>query len=380
MRTTKELIQMTDKARRNNEYAVLTAIRMAGFITMALLFLMLTFLSSCQEEKFEITDTSNDSLITAQTETAVLVRRVASKSGSDDDILDGSSCMSLVFPIEIVVNGKKIAIDSHEEFEELEDLIEISFEHHDSVRIAFPIKVILNDHTELNINSQAELEEYQEQCDEIEDDDIECLDFVYPITISVYNSDNQVSDVITIHDDKEFYNLFVNLESSVLLSLNYPIKLTTYDSMEITVNSNAELKSYLHEYEDACKEDDDDDHGSDDDHHDYGEFADLLAAGEWTISSYAYGLDSIFSKPLDGSVLTFSEEGKVYVKSDSHVVNGEWEIEEEDGMLELEFDFEEDSSLELLNYRWQVKSYSSEQITLLFHDEELNLKLVLTKN
>ena len=46
----------------------------------------------------------------------------------------------------------------------------------------------------LQINSLDELEDYADDCnDENEDDDdIECMDFVYPITASVFNSNNEL--------------------------------------------------------------------------------------------------------------------------------------------------------------------------------------------
>ncbi len=45
-----------------------------------------------------------------------------------------------------------------------------------------------------------------------EDDDIECIDFQYPISISIYNTEFEIIDTVSIANDEALYNFIESLE------------------------------------------------------------------------------------------------------------------------------------------------------------------------
>jgi len=169
-----------------------------------LLIMSLFYFSGCQNEVTEIIDPPADEVFTPVSPVADLVQRTSLRDGSDDNIIDGSSCTSLVLPIIVVVNGLEITLDSKEDFYTVEHIIDKFDEDDDLIEILFPVTVILADHSELILNDEDDLEDLIDQCIEGgEDNDIECVDFKFPLSISIYDSENQLADVITIDDDKE---------------------------------------------------------------------------------------------------------------------------------------------------------------------------------
>ena len=82
------------------------------------------------------------------------------------------------------------------------------------MEIIFPITIVLSDFTELVINDLDELEDFADDCEgENEfDDDIECADIKYPVTASVFNSNNEVIDTITFNNDQDLYEFVDDLD------------------------------------------------------------------------------------------------------------------------------------------------------------------------
>src|SRR5690606_11688131 len=109
----------------------------------------------------------------------------------------------------------------------------------DVVEIQCPITIILSDYSQINIDSYAQLEEFAQECfgENEDDDDIECIDFVYPFTISVYNADFQVIDTVTIETDAQLFSFIGNLQGGVLASINFPVNLLLADGTTIEVRS-----------------------------------------------------------------------------------------------------------------------------------------------
>src|SRR5690606_28156711 len=119
---------------------------------------------------------------------------------------------------------------------------------------------------EITIESYSELETFIEACagENEYDDDIECIDFVYPFTISVYNANFQVTETVTITNDAMLYAFIESLDGGVLASINFPISMVLANGNEIVVNNNAELEAAINAADDTCDEDDDNDYNDDD--------------------------------------------------------------------------------------------------------------------
>ena len=198
-------VQQLYRCKRLNQVWMKAYINHFLLITILGLF----FLGGCQEEIIEIIDPQNETTIGADSPVAALVEKTSMKDGSGDNILDKSSCSSVVLPVTVIANGVQLVINSEDDFRLIERIFDESITDNDSLEFIFPIMVILADHTEVIINSEDELEDLAEDCIEGGgDDDIECIDFIYPISISIYDGTNQVLEVIIIHNDEELFVLF----------------------------------------------------------------------------------------------------------------------------------------------------------------------------
>jgi hypothetical protein len=72
--------------------------------------------------------------------------------------------------------------------------------------------------------------------------DIVCIDFVYPLTLLVYNENRQVTGTQTLGGDDEFSTFLGSLTDSQLISISYPISATLADGNTFSINNNQELK------------------------------------------------------------------------------------------------------------------------------------------
>merc|ERR1712137_1290055 len=137
---------------------------------------------SCQNEETEIINPSNNDIIEGDSVAANLMARMATNDGSVDNIIDYANCLEVVLPVTVTANGITITIQSVADYSQLENILDAFTNDDDAVDITFPITVILNDYTEIVITSQQQLEALIDDCvgENEDDDDIECIDFVYP--------------------------------------------------------------------------------------------------------------------------------------------------------------------------------------------------------
>lgn len=325
------------------------------------LIVSLFYISGCQQEVTEIIDPPPGQVFTPVSPIADLVQRTVLKDGSADNIIDGSSCTSLVLPITVIVNGLEITLDSINDFYTIEHIIDRSDDDDDQIEIIFPVTVILADHSELTIASEDDFEDLIDQCIEGgKDDDIECVDFKFPLSISIYDSENQLSDVVTFDNDKELYKFIHDLKNKDFASFNFPITVVLSDSTEMVIKDNTELEDILKNSIDACDEDDDNDHDEDD--VDNSELVNVIIEGDWIISHFINDNDSI--NDFTGYVFTFFESGTAQAKKGESIIEGEWYGNGDEGKLKLELDFGDESPYDDLQEDWVLIEFDSKIIKL----------------
>jgi len=319
------------------------------------------FLASCQEEVIEISEPQNDSVINSQSSVAKLVQNTTMSDGSKDNILDKSSCSSVVLPVTVIANNQEILISTEADFKLVERIFDESEFDDDDLDFIFPITVILADHSEVIITNEDNLEDLLEDCLEGGvDDDIECIDFNYPLNISVYDAANQVSDVITIDNDEALFILFESLEEDELVSFIYPITLVLTDGTEILVSDNEELEDIIKEASDDCDEDDDNDYSEDD--VDDTDLVAVLLDGEWAIT-YFFDKDDETTSFQD-FIFTFFTDGSAKASKGALLIEGTWETYGDDGTLEIEINFGSEAPLNDLNDDWTVIEFDQDKIKL----------------
>ena len=337
---------------------------MRNTIKFILLVMMaLGLLTACQEEKIEIKLPPAGTTITSANPVTGLISSVSRRDGSSDNILDKSSCLTLVFPVTINTNGQTITINSHEDLDEIEDLFDDSGD--DDVEFLFPIKVILADHTEITINNEDDFEDLIEDCDE--DDDIECIDFTYPIEFNTYDANNQVAGSVTINNDEELFNFIKQLKKEELVGLKFPVTLIQSNGSELVVTNFNELEDALEDAEDDCDEDDDNDYNDDD--VDDSSLVTLLNSGPWQVDLFIDDGSNRTSE-LTGYTFTFNSDKSVEAVKTTTTIPGVWETDGDSGELELLLSMSGNDPFDDISEDWTVKEFTSTTIRLEKGDDD----------
>ncbi len=285
-------------------------------------FALLTFMS-CQDETIDVNNPEEQEIIQPNSQLSNFIGNVTANCGDYDNILDESSCFSIELPVTIIVGDVTIVIETLDDLEELEDLFAQYENEDDFFDFVFPFTIIFNDYTQVVIESEEQLEDFIEDC-EIEDDEvIECVDFVYPISFSVFNADFNIVDTVTISNDEALYNFLEELggdDNALIVSINYPVTLVYANGDTIEVNSNQELSDAIEAAEADCDDDNDD--------------CDINMQGlenlllECGFEAQFYSESGDLTNSLQ---FQFSESGLVTVTGDPTVVEtGEWNIVETD--------------------------------------------------
>ena len=231
---------------------------------LVILLLLSLALFSCRQEEMEIIEAPEEEVLANSV--ANLLRRTATNDGSYDNILDGASCFNIKLPVTVIANGIEVVIETEDDIDIVEDIFDEFDDDTDTLEIIFPITIVLQDFTEVVINTQEELNAAAAQCpgDNEEDDDIECIDIQYPITASIFNQNNELIETIVITSDQELYTFLINIDPSTIVSFDFPITVILFDGTTVVVNNFIELESVITSAIDACDEDDDNDPNDDD--------------------------------------------------------------------------------------------------------------------
>ena len=214
-------------------------------ISFLLIFLAFMLGISCQQEESEIITPDTEEVIDANSNLASLLLQTVSNDGSQDDLLDNASCIEINLPVTVTVNDELIVINTLDDISLVEENIATSDTDEDIININFPITITLNDHTNVVVMNEEELLEYVVNC--FAEDVISCVDFQYPISFSVFNSDFQDADVVTVMNDEALYDFLISIgnDNAVFASLNYPVLLIYDNGNTIEVRSNSELEAAI---------------------------------------------------------------------------------------------------------------------------------------
>ena len=329
----------------------------------SLLLVALNF-TSCQEEFEELPGEDSQEAIMASSSTGQLIQRTSSKDGSYDNIVDGASCFAINFPYIVNVNGLEVEIDAIEDLKLIKQIFNEVEIDDDIVNIVFPINITLSDYTEIKINNREELRERAKECLEGgDDDDIECIDFVYPIVVYSFDINLQQTGSVTVENDMQLRRYFAERGDDDLISFDFPITLELYDDTKISVNNNAELAHAIETAKSECDEDDDNDYHDND--FTQERLEEYLVACPWLVRE-------VFRANLDNSdqyfdyVMNFTEDGKVVMKDRiGNSLTGTWSTRIGDNrvLLKLEFEALADFSLEWFVYDLdygKIKLYAGE--------------------
>lgn len=240
-----------------------TLSRFAGLLTL----LTVLFASSCRQEEDSVFVGEDPRALQANSALATLLQQTSLFDGSDDNILDMASCISLKLPVSATVNGVSVTIDSVEDYQVVEALFDDLDDDIDSIVFQFPLTVIRSDFSEVTVADISALEALAQTCggENQPDDDLECADIVYPVSASIFNPDQELIDVELLEDDKDLYDLIEDLnEGKIIATLQFPISVRLSDGSLESAGSLEQLEAILQSAAGTCDEDDDNDYNDDD--------------------------------------------------------------------------------------------------------------------
>ncbi len=315
-----------------------------------LFFIVLSY--SCREEETELIETPEEEVLEANSNMADLIQRTASNDGSVDNIVDKANCFDIAFPYTVSVNGVQITVNSEEDYTVIECVFNESESDTDHLNINFPITIILANFTEVTINSITEFNSYTDGCngENVADDDIECIDFIYPIEASIFNPNNELLDTIIIESDNELYNFIEAIDDDYITTIDFPITVILADNSEISINDFIELEDVIENAINSCDEDDDYDYEDDDCDHctPLAVEALLVSCSNWQVDKLERnGMD--YDDEYDGYDFNFFNDGTMSVFWNTTTVFGTWTASGSGNNLEVIIDV---PALPLCNNNW----------------------------
>ncbi len=273
-------------------------------------------LLSCRNEDSEKKEAPQGEVLEANSTAAQLMKRTALNDGSNDNIIDSANCFSLKLPVTLNVNGLEIIVDSEDDLEKIEEIFEQLDDDEDLLDILFPITIIKSDFSEIVVNDIDQLNDLASECNgENEDDeDIECIDFQYPITASFFSQTNELIRVLNIGSDEELIDFLDDLDENSIVNITFPIVVINSEGETTEINDLPELVRAIEDAEDDCDEDDDYDFDDDDcDDCDAEDINDLINRCEWWYVESLERNDEDLDEQYEDFYFSFLEDGTLSV-------------------------------------------------------------------
>ncbi|MEM7087473.1 MAG: hypothetical protein AAF489_14900 [Bacteroidota bacterium] len=300
------------------------------------LIIFLTLLSvSCQKEAEEFIDETEEEQGIVDNEpitlNSVLTQMLISASQNDgykDNIIDGSSCISVNLPVTVVANKQEVVIQTEDDYALVRAIFDEFDNDVDFVEFEYPITVVFEQYNELQVDNETVFNSIVLACQNIISDAYTCVDFVYPISCYTYNIASEQTGFITLNDSPEWFAYLNYLDSDILIAIDYPMAVVV-DDQATTVNNNDALFGIISQTN--C----DEENGV----IDPVNFENKLTTSGWFVNLF----NENGSDKTCGFVayeFTFDTDGTVRAVSDFDLRNGAWELINEDGTLKLDLEFE----------------------------------------
>lgn len=347
-------------------------------IKLKLLFVLvfISFFTSCRKDEVRFEESLDEESLVKESVVSNLMKRTVLKDGSKDNIIDGASCITIKLPVDLVVNGNQITIALEDDYQTVKAVFNESDLDDDALIITYPITIILEDFTEIDISSDSELSVYKNRCasENEEDEDIECIDFDYPITFTTYNTLSDKLSVESLDNDKALYEFIDDIEDYLIVNVDFPITLTLFDGTFVNIDKLIDLQTAIQNVINECDEDDDFDFDDDDISNTEIDFTALITQCHWKIFELEKN-DQHIESQFNGFEFAFNADSTATATDSSGTVyNGVWAINSNNGLrFTLQF-----GDFSVISHTWRLKEINPEdngtQIDLRYIEDELKLK------
>ena len=213
------------------------------------LFLLLQLISGCIKE-IDLTEGENPNTNNSNSEATNHYKRIGMYDGSFDDLIDNNSCFSVKLPVSLLANNIPLTITNTADYQLVLNIFNLSPFDADIVVFNFPITILNQDYGQTSITSQAQFDNLFAVCDQAINNNlnaITCVNIVYPIKISLYNTTTEQTTIISVIKDQDLFNFMTNLSVNELYSIQYPINTITTGNVNILVSNDNQLKSIIND-------------------------------------------------------------------------------------------------------------------------------------
>jgi hypothetical protein len=324
--------------------------KLMNFRFLFIALLILASFTACQKEEDVIIDpTDNSESFNGTSNFAASLLSATQNDGSADNLIDGTSCFSIDFPVDVVANGQQVTLNSIEDLQLVEDIFNLFIGDTDVLDLVFPLTLISEDFSEQVVNDLASFNSLVANCANNISDDLGCLDFQFPITGTLYNAANEQTGTLSINNASEWFNFLNGLGSDVYVAINYPITVIV-SGTATTVNSNTELTDLFNQVD--C---------SNSGGNTSTAIEDQLTDGVWYVTYFFDDYDE--TSDFNGYSFTFNADGTALADNGMQT-SGSWSTYADSGVEKLDLNFGTMDPLEELQDDWEILSVSADLIEL----------------
>jgi hypothetical protein len=199
----------------------------------------------CMKE-IDLTEGENPNTNNANSETTNYYKRIGMYDGSFDDLIDNISCSSVKLPVSLLANNIPLTITKIADYQLVSNIFNMSPIDTDTVVFNFPITIINQDYSQTSVTSQSQFNNLSALCNQAIGA-ITCVDIVYPIKISLYNTTTEQTTIISIVNDRNLFDFMANLSVKEVYSVQYPINMKIIGNVNISVSGDIQLKSIIND-------------------------------------------------------------------------------------------------------------------------------------
>lgn len=313
-------------------------------------FGVLLFMASCQKEDKElIDDTNNPETFTSGSNLTQILISASQNNGSLDNIIDGSDCISVVYPIQVVANGQQVTLQSIDDISLVEDIFNQFPNDTDALAIVFPITVTTENFEQIVVENQTALDALIASCNNAISDTYNCVDFVYPITCFIYNEANEQINTIIFNNSIEWFEYLIYLQPGTYVSIDYPMSVIV-NGQTIVVNSNQELSA-------AIAQADCNSGGSS-----ISEFETVLTTGVWYVTYFFDDFDE--TADFADYEFNFASDGTAGATNTAGTTPGTWTYYVDSSVDKVDLFFGTVSPLDELDEDWEILEATQDIIRL----------------
>ena len=210
-----------------------------------ILFILIFAFVGCYDDDSTLIASDNTAHISSKLTNSI--KSITLHDASFDDIVDKSSCISLEFPYQVLVNTELQTINSIEDIETLHEA--------DTIEIVYPVSAVLYNYEKHQITSFSEYDVVVNACEENFDlSPHRCLDIEYPIIVKMYNQVGNNFQTMDLNHDQDMYVFLDNLHDTDIYELEYPIIVNDHTTgSSVVISSNVDFDNIFSDTQVGCQ-------------------------------------------------------------------------------------------------------------------------------